>query len=165
MNQASNVWKQCLQSFLVLAMCAVAATAQQKSDHKYDPLVEAEIRRLLEESRKAFLRADVATIKKIYADDFVVTNPFNKFLTQKEVVDMVANGTLAFKEFTRDVQYVRQYGDDTVIAAGEEHGIWAGKLPTAGQPMHLRYTAVFRKRDGRWQIVARHASMMQPAKP
>jgi uncharacterized protein (TIGR02246 family) len=149
---------------VMVAMFSGAAGAQEKPA-KNDPQVEAEIRRLLEDGRKAFLRADVDAIARVYADDFVVTNPFNKFLTQKQVLEMVRGGTLAFKEFTREVQYVRQYGEDTVIAAGEERGIWGGKLPTAGQPLHLRFTAVFRKRDGRWQIVARHASMVQPSKP
>jgi uncharacterized protein (TIGR02246 family) len=152
--------KECLSIVLLFFAAGGSALAV-----KNDPQVEAEVRRLLEEGRKAFLSADVDAIAKVYADDFVVTNPFNKFLTQNEVVEMVRNGTLRFKEFTREVQYVRQYGDDTVIAAGEERGVWGGKLPTAGQPLHLRFTVVFRKREGRWQIVARHASMVLPAEP
>jgi len=69
-----------LKWYLLCAVLFVMSSMLATAQHKYDPLVEAEIRRLLEADTQAFLRADVESLTKLYADDFVVTNPFNKFL-------------------------------------------------------------------------------------
>jgi hypothetical protein len=95
-----------------------------------------------------------------------VTNPFNQFVTKQQVLEMVKNGTLAFKSYTRNVQYVKIYGD-IVIVAGGETCVWGGKSPLNGKLSNLRFTSVWRNQDGHWQEVARHASIITPnqAKP
>jgi hypothetical protein len=66
---------------------------------------------------------------------------------------------LAFGSFTRNIEYARAYGD-FVVLVGSEDCVWAGTMPLAGKPSHLRFTAVW-KRDGlRWLQIVRHANIV-----
>ncbi|HET9299117.1 MAG TPA: nuclear transport factor 2 family protein [Candidatus Polarisedimenticolaceae bacterium] len=141
------------RSAILLTLFAVASLALAA-----DP-AEQEIRGLNGQEVEALLRNDVATLKRLWSDDFVVTNPFNRFLEKQQVVTMTESGVLAFTSYERKVEYVRVHGD-TAIVAGGETVVWAGELPTAGKTSHLRFTAVWMKQDGRWQEVARHANMI-----
>ena len=90
-----------------------------------------------------------------------MTNPFNKFIDKKQVMGMTASGNLAFSAYDRQLEYVRVHGD-TAVVSGAETVAWAGKMPTAGTTSRLRFTAVWMKQDGRWQQIARHASVIAP---
>ena len=85
--------------------------------------IEEEIKRLNAQEVEALLRNDVATLKGLWSDDFVVTNPFNKFINKQQVVGMTESGTLAFTSHNRQVEYVRVYGD-TAVVAGSETVVW-----------------------------------------
>ena len=146
------------KSVVLVALMAVAALLVSAQVGK-GRQAEEEVRRLNEQEVQALLRNDVATLRRLWSDDFVVTNPFNKFINKQQVVEMTESGTLAFTSYDRQVDYVRVYGD-TAVVAGSETVVWAGKLPTAGQTSHLRFTGVWMKQGGRWQEVARHANMV-----
>ena len=124
-----------------------------------DKRVEEEIRRLNAEEVDAFLHKDPTTMAQLWSDDFVVTNPLNKFVTKQQVLGMVESGFLVITVFDRQIEYMHVYGD-TVIVAGSETVTWGGKMPNAGKTEHLRITAVWMKQQGRWQQVARHANIV-----
>jgi ketosteroid isomerase-like protein len=145
----------------VLTALSLLGLAQAPSATGPADRVEQEIRQLNEDERQAILKGDVKWLERIFADSFVVTNPFNQFLTKQDVLDRVRSGALAFHGFERHVEYVRLHGD-TAIVAGRETGVWAGKTPLAGQSMNLRFTNIWRREGGRWQQIARHASLIQP---
>lgn len=143
----------------VLAFVMVAAPILTAGQAGNDRLDEREIRRLNVQEVDALLGNDVATLKRLWSDDLVVTNPFNRFIDKRQVVGMTESGTLAFTAYQRQIEYVRLYGD-TAIVAGAETVVWAGKLPLTGQTSQLRFTGVWMKQGGRWQEVARHASIV-----
>ena len=120
---------------------------------------EEEIRRLNAEEPEAFLHKDPKTLARLWSDDFVVTNPLNKFVNKPQVLGMVKSGFLVITSFVGNIEYVRVYGD-TVIVAGSETAMWGGRMPHAGKTEHLRFTAVWMKQRGRWQEVARHANIV-----
>jgi uncharacterized protein (TIGR02246 family) len=120
---------------------------------------EQEVRNLNTEEINAFLAKDPEALARLWSDEFVVTNPLNKFVKKQDVLGMVRSGMLAFTSYERQVEYVRVYGD-TVIVAGSETVNWAGRMPNAGKTDHLRFTAVWMKQNGRWQEVARHANIV-----
>ena len=140
---------------VLIALSPLLVLGQNGKDRR----IEKEIRRLNAQEVEALLSNDVATLKRLWSDDFVVTNPFNKFINKQQVVGMTESGTLAFTSYDRQVEYVRVYRD-TAVVAGSETVVWAGKLPTAGQTSHLRFTGIWIKQGGRWQEVARHANMI-----
>jgi len=142
-----------------LAATSVLAAAQITQITKNHGAGE-ELRRLNAKEVDGLLRSDLRILKSLWSDDFVVTNPFNKFVNKPQVVDIVENGTLAFKSYDRQIEYIHFYAN-TAIVAGSETVVWAGKLPIAGQTSHLRFTGIWMRLAGRWQEVARHANIVQ----
>lgn len=142
----------------ILLIAVVAGTAVWGQAGGGRP-VEQQIRQLDAQEVDGLLHNDVTTLGRLWSDDFVVTNPFNKFVNKRQVLGMVKSGTLAFKSYDRQVEYVYVYGT-TAIVAGSETVVWAGTLPITGQTSNLRYTSVWIQQGGRWQEVARHANIV-----
>lgn len=124
----------------------------------------AEVARLDSLEVQSFLADDPATLARLWSDDFVVTNPFNQFVTKEQVLTLVTSGVLAFESYDRQIEYARAYGD-VVIVAGRETVVWADKMPLAGQTSRLRYTAVWVRHGNTWQEVARHANLILGGAP
>jgi len=152
-----------MRRFIVLAAFLAATSvlaAAQITQITKNHGAEEELRRLNAKEVDGLLRSDLRILKSLWSDDFVVTNPFNKFVNKPQVVDIVENGTLAFKSYDRQIEYIHFYAN-TAIVAGSEIVVWAGKLPIAGQTSHLRFTGIWMRLAGRWQEVARHANIVQ----
>jgi uncharacterized protein (TIGR02246 family) len=139
------------------AFLAAVQTTAPKTDEENS--AEQAVRKLSQEEVEAFLHKDADAMSRIWSDDFVVTNPLNKFVNKQQVLGMVRSGFLVITSFQREIEYIRVYGD-TVILAGSETVVWGGKMPNAGKTDHLRITAVWMKQQGRWQEVARHANIV-----
>src|SRR5437867_9258033 len=125
---------------------------------------EEGVRRLNAEEVDAFLKNDRASMARLWSDDFVVTNPLNKFVTKQQVLGMVDSGFLVITSFDRQIEYLRVYGDVVVVAGGETV-VWGGKMPNAGKTEYLRFTAVWMKQAGKWQEIARHANIVPSQQP
>ncbi len=131
----------------------------QLPEKEGDKQAEAEVRRMNLEEVQAFLQKDPKAMGRIWSDDMVVTNPLNKFVTKRQVLDMVESGFLVITSYDRQIEYVRVYGD-MVIVAGAETVVWGGKMPNAGKTEHLRFTGIWMRQKGRWQEIARHANVV-----
>jgi len=143
---------------------ASRATDVEARDNASTRKAIAEVSELDAAEVKAFLAVDVTTLARLWSDDFVVTNPFNQFVTKQQVLGLVTSGVLAFKSYERHLEYAKAWGD-VVIVAGSETVVWAGKIPLAGQVSLLRYTAVWARHGNTWQEVARHANIVLPTVP
>ena len=135
--------------------CCAQATSSMREEGKSSE----EVRRLNTEEVQAFLEKDPKAMARLWSDDFVVTNPLNKFVNKQQVLGMVESGFLVITFYDRQVEYVRSYGE-MVIVAGSETVVWGGKMPNAGKTEHLRFTGIWMKQNGRWQEVARHANIV-----
>lgn len=121
--------------------------------------VPTQIRQLNAREVDGLMHRDVKALAPLWADEFVVTNPYNKFIAKEDVLKFVKSGFLQFKSYDRQIEYLRIYGG-TAIVAGHETVAWAGTMPLAGKTSLLRFTAVWMKRGARWQEVARHANIV-----
>jgi uncharacterized protein (TIGR02246 family) len=157
-----------MKQFLVLALIAplltgissLPASAQTTTNaSETDKSAEQEVRRLNAEEVNAFLHKDTKAMAALWSDNFVVTNPLNKFVNKQQVLGMMQSGFLEIPTHDRQIEYARVYGD-SVIVAGNESVVWGGKMPNVGKTEHLRFTAVWMKQSGRWQEVARHANII-----
>ena len=74
---------------LPLGFVQTAATAAQEDKH-----AEEEIRGLNTEEVDAFLHKDPQAMARLWSDDFLVTNPLNKFVTRQQVPGMVESAFL-----------------------------------------------------------------------
>ncbi len=146
-----------LTLLIFLMTSAVQLTSAQTTMN-----AESEVRRLNTEEVNAFLTKDPKKMEQLWSADFVVTNPLNKFVTGRQVLEMMTSGFLIITAYDRQIEYLRTYGD-TVIVAGAETVTWGGRMPNAGKVEHLRFTAVWMKQNGRFQEVARHANVVPQA--
>lgn len=121
--------------------------------------VDAKLRQANGEEVKALLANDTRALSQIWSNEFVVTNPLNKFVNKQQVLGLITSRVLAFKAYNRQIEYVRIYGQTAVIA-GAETVVWAGKMPMAGKTSLLRFTAVWRRQGAAWREVARHANII-----
>ena len=145
------------------ATASLAPSSSAEMSRAADRATE-EVARLDAAEVQAFLANDPATLARLWSDEFVVTNPFNQFVTKQQVLALVTSGVLAFTSYERHLEYAHAYGD-VVIVAGSETVVWAGKIPLAGQPSRLRYTAVWARHGNEWQEVARHANIVASGGP
>ena len=143
--------------FISLAGSGLFVASAQVTEK--DKRAEQEVRQLSAEEVQAFLQKDPKTMARLWSEDFVVTNPLNRFLSKQQVLGMVESGFLVITSYDRQIEYVRVYGD-TVILAGRETVVWGGGMPNAGKSEHLRFTGVWMRQGGRWQQVARHANVV-----
>src|SRR5690348_8723904 len=123
----------------MLSLVALFASAQQGKGAGTAGRAEDAVRRLSQEEVEAFVHNDPKTMARLWSDDFVVTNPLNKFVNKQQVLAMVDSGFLVITSDDRQVEYVRSYGE-MVIVAGSETVEWGGKMPNAGKTEHLRFT-------------------------
>ena len=141
----------------LVALAAHLASAQEAA--RESTRAAEEVRRQNTEEVEAFLHKDPKTMARLWSDDFVVTNPLNKFVTKQQVLGMVESGFLVITSYDRQIEYIRIYGD-TAIVAGSETLVWGGKMPNAGKTEHLRFTGVRMRQRASWQQVARHANIV-----
>jgi len=120
---------------------------------------EQDVRRSSDAEVDAFLRRDSGAMARLWSDDMVVTNPLDKLVSRQAVLGLVESGVLVITEFVRQIEYLHVVGD-VVFVAGSEDVVWGGKMPLAGKAQHLRFTAVWMQREGRWQEVIRHANVV-----
>ena len=153
-----TIYRICLPVIIALQL-GVPALAQQSATA---PPIDPALKLVNDREVSAFLATDATTLGLLWADDFVVTNPLNRLATKPQVLAMVKGGTLSFKSYERRIEYVHRYGDIAVLA-GVETVEWAGKMPLAGSPRVLRFTAVWRWTKQGWQEIARHANVLPPS--
>jgi len=159
-RRPQNSRMKIVTAFIVLEMLLL--TSRGTSSVNVDSeSAEETIRTLNAEEVDAFLKNDRAAMARLWSDDFVVTNPLNKFVTKQQVLGMVDSGFLVITSFDRQIDYLRSYGD-FVVVAGREVVVWGGRMPNAGKSENLRFTAVWMKQGGRWQQIARHANIVPP---
>ncbi len=101
----------------------------------------------------AILRGDLAALDKLWTTDFTVNNPFNEI----DKADRIRTGALTYSSFVREPESI-QVHKNTVIVMGRETVVPGGNSPDAGKTINRRYTNVWMKRDGKWRLIARHAS-------
>ena len=123
---------------LVRAGVLFAQVQMAQPTSKVNP-AEEEIRRLNAEKPEAFLHKDPKTLARLWSDDFVVTNPLNKFVNKQQVLGMLESGFPVITAYDRQIEYLQFYGD-TAIVAGSETVVWGGRMPNAGRTEHLRFT-------------------------
>ncbi len=124
--------------------------------------VEQEILRLEEELRQAEMQLDIATLDRTYADDIMVTAPVGIVVDKSAVMAEVreAASKAKLEACNKDDIKVRAYGDTAV--ASYRFTI-KGKYEATDVSRQFQITDVWMKREGQWQVVARHtASIEQP---
>jgi uncharacterized protein (TIGR02246 family) len=146
---------------LLAAACSVPCLFSQQAPAPTPQTVAAEdaVRQVNAEEIQAFVHNDPKAMARLWADEFIVVNPLNKLVNKSQVLAMVESGLLAATSYDRQIDYVRVDGDFAIVT-GIETVTWGGKMPNAGKAQQLRITGVWKNQQGRWQEIARHASIV-----
>jgi hypothetical protein len=120
---------------------------------------EVEIRRLEAEQVEYLMSGKLAEMKKNWAADYTVNNPFN--VVQDAATGPIQNGVLTYSKFERNIEKVLVH-DSLVIVMGSELVVPKtapkGSSHDTDQPIKRRFTNVWMRKDGKWLMIARHAS-------
>lgn len=140
---------------IVAAICLPAPLLAQGNS------LENEIRNLDKAEAEAVLKHDTLTLETIWADDFTVNTPYN-IINRRKRGDRV---NLHYSRFDRTTETLLLYNDSLAITMGGEVIVRKAPMTMAGQTLTRRYTHVWMKRDGKWQLAARHANFICPDMP
>src|SRR4029078_4582548 len=140
---------------LAATSIALGQTQSAKRDQRRN--VEQAIRRLDNERIQAQVHADAVALDRIYADDFIGVGPSGTVRIKPQVIADFTSGGLKFQSITTDEVQVHVYGN-TAVKTGRSTMIGQDKNKVV--PRDNRFTRVWVKLQGRWQLVANHYSLL-----
>ncbi len=124
---------------------------------------EKEILSLERELVEAEQRRDTAAMERILAEDWIWTNFEGEVINRAQRVARIRNGARTVEsQETEDVR-VRVYRDAAVVTARAN----VRGMRRRDQPVNFsaRYTRVYVRNNGRWQMVAQHSSRIVEQEP
>src|SRR6476646_2101614 len=123
-------------------------TAQQSANSTS----EQEVRQMIEKYRTAILQRDIATLEKIWADDYVFVNATGDVLSKRERLANIKSGATTLDSINEEENVtVRVYQNSAVTTSRVTIKGQYGGQPTSGQ---YRSTHVWVKGPAGWQLVS-----------
>ena len=107
----------------------------------------------------AHARGDAAALEHLFADDLVVVVPGMRVMTKADSVGMFTSGRMKFDRYETSETKFRVY-DATAIVTGRLRRTRVVAGVTVDDDW--RFTKVYLRRAGRWQVVSFHASNTAP---
>ena len=118
---------------------------------------ERAVRQQDQERIRAQIAADTIALLRIYADDFLGIGPTGVVRNKSEVVADFTSHALTYQSITTSDVLVRVYGN-TAVETGRSTMVGQDRGKTV--PPDNRFTRVWVMKDGRWQLVANHYSLL-----
>jgi ketosteroid isomerase-like protein len=141
---------------LVVAVLAITASSlafgQTKDrSNKKSGNVEQTLMQIEQELLDALLKGDTSAAQRYTADTYIFTGPDGTVMDKGRSIADLKSGDLKIESSKLDDMKVQAYGDTAVVTyRSTDKGNYKGS-DLSGQ---YRWTDVFVKRNGRWQIVA-----------
>ncbi len=141
----------------VALLSFVFGQAQQDSTNGK---TEQEVRQMIEKYRAAFLRRDIPTLEKIWADDYVFVNASGEVLTKAQRLANLKSGQTSLESINEEEKpTVRVYQNSAVATSRVTlTGQYSGQ-PVSGQ---YRSTHVWVKSATGWQLVSNQLTALPP---
>jgi ketosteroid isomerase-like protein len=136
---------------LALGQTADSKKSQSAAAGRQQGGVEQTLMQMERDVTAAFLKRDVASIEPLFAPDFAFTGPDGKVQTKAQLLADVKSGDLSLESSDIEDMKVRVYGDAAVVTySTTDKGKYKGQ-DIGGK---YRWTDVFIRRGGKWQLVA-----------
>lgn len=147
---------------LVFSQTAQSKPGQAAAAGQKGGSAEQELLKVGKEYEEAIVRGDAAAYDRIMADDYTFTSPTGEVSDKAREIERTKSGDVKFESGRADDVRTRIYGDTAVVT-----GLWISKGKYKGQDFSGkdRFTTVFVKRGGRWQLVAEHVTSVAAQPP
>lgn len=111
---------------------------------------DEQILKLFEDGDRALMSADVAELRRIYAEDYVQYDQAGNATTRQDLIRNLTSGAIRFVLMTSSGRRVRVFGGFAIVHGSEEDVV-----ERDGQRFTERYVYmdVVTKREDQWQIV------------
>lgn len=124
-------------------------------DNKKSGGVEHSVTQIEQELVNGLIAGNASMFERYLADTYIFTAPDGMVSDKAQTIADIKSGVLKFQSSKLDNIKVQDYGDTAIATYGStDKGSYKGK-DISGL---FRWTDVFVKRNGRWQIVAGHGS-------
>jgi hypothetical protein len=123
---------------------------------------ETEIRALEEIGVKAILSGDTNTLKQLWAPEYLVNTPRNEVTETRDSIFLIQKaGVIDYSIYEKVIERM-QFQKNIVITMGHETIVSKNdtRAAKAGQIYKRRFTNIWMKKNGKWQQIARHASII-----
>ena len=107
------------------------------------------------EWKQAVIDRDVPALQRLYGDDYLGIDAEGMVWTKAQDIEIDTSGPSRMASFKLEDLTVRTFGDVAVVAG---QNTTRGSLDNVAAVSRYRFTDVFVKRDGRWQLVSSHFS-------
>jgi ketosteroid isomerase-like protein len=141
-----------------LVLIAMSAMAQSPG------AAEKELLSIQKQWADARVKPDIAYLEHLYAKEFRVQDIRGDVNSREDDIAMFREHRIT-PQFVRDEDMnVRVYGETAVVTGIENVGGTYGSGPRKGQfaQFSIRFSNVFVRRDGRWQLVLHHGTAIPP---
>ena len=135
---------------LLLAVCGWAI-GDAASD-------ERELTQLVKDLNAAIVKPDIAFLERVLDQDFVHYRPRGTVENRTQYLENRKAGRVAFESLIADDIKVRLYGDTAIVTY---RSTAKGKDQQGAIDEQRRWTRVFVRRDGRWQLVHSQGTTIQ----
>jgi hypothetical protein len=139
---------------MIFAFVVAMALAQQPSS----AATVRELERIEQQLGSTYTAGDCAGWAALLADEWSVIHIAGSIITKAEAVAMCKKPPVPISNYKIDDLSVRVYGTSAVVT-GRTSVAYGGTTPGA---LVLRFTDVFIRRNGRWLVVASHATQVTP---
>jgi ketosteroid isomerase-like protein len=152
---------------VALVIAAALGASAQTPDTKQKPpapakpadnSVEQTLMKIERDALAAVLKKDIPAFGRIFADDAVVITPDGSTQTKAQLLADLKSGDLVIESSEISDMKVRAYGDTAVVTYLTTD---KGKYKSQDISGRYRWTDIFVRRGGTWQIVAGHGTPIQ----
>ena len=133
----------------VLDTSAKRPPASEK--HSQKETVGQTLKMMTEELVQAYPKRDSAALDRILADDLTVINPDGSTGDKAGEIGGLRSGKLKLESVINDEIKVRVFGETAVVTG---RATIRGQIDEQVIHAQNRYTSVFLKRRGRWQVIS-----------
>ena len=141
-----------------MSLSGMAQTPSKAGSDHHD--AEQTILRLEQEGREATLKNDLEANDRLLADNWININPDGSVTTKARLMELIKTSTFKIMAIENDEVMVRVYGDAAVVtgrSTSKRAGQGAGEVVTR----QVRFTRVYARRQGRWQVVSAQNTLIK----
>jgi ketosteroid isomerase-like protein len=108
---------------------------------------------------EATVKGDVQALERLYADEYLAIDPAGATFTKAQDIANVKSGNFKLETFKLDELKVRLHGEVAVVTGRNTiKATYMGKDISGA----YRFTDVFVKRGGRWQVLTTQGTLVAP---